>query len=112
MYDFRRMTPAERREILRQRWARGLPLHATPHFSGVAGEYLITAACYEHRRIFDTPEALSCLTDEVLKAFHEPSFLAVRGSFCRTTIMPCSALLTSPSSARRYASSIVTWQPL
>ena len=49
MYDFRRMTLAERREILRQRWARDLPLHVTPHFRGVAGEYLITAACYEHQ---------------------------------------------------------------
>ena len=70
MYDFRKMTPTECREILRQRWVRGLPLHATPHFRGVAGEYLITAACYEHRCIFDTPEALSCLTNEVLKAFY------------------------------------------
>jgi len=58
MYDFRRMTPAERQEILRQRCARGLRLHAPPHFRGVAGEYLITAACYEHRRIFDTPAFL------------------------------------------------------
>jgi putative transposase len=71
MYDFRRMTPAERREILHQRWARGLPLHAAPHFRGVSGEYLITAACYEHRHIFDTPKALSYFTNEVLKAFHE-----------------------------------------
>lgn len=43
MYDFRRMTPAERWEILCQPWARGLPVHAPPHLSGVAGEYLITS---------------------------------------------------------------------
>lgn len=81
MYDFRRMTPAERREILRQRWARGLPLHATPHFHGVVGEYLISAASYEHRRIFDTPEALSYLTNEVLKAFHAAGLLCRAWAF-------------------------------
>jgi putative transposase len=69
MYDFRRMTVAERREILCQRWARGFPLHAPPHFHGVAGEYLITAACYEHRPVFDTPEVLSYLTKEALESF-------------------------------------------
>src|SRR5688572_16591042 len=75
MYNFRRMTSAERREILRQRWARGLPLHAPPHFRDVAGEYLITAACYEHRHIFETPEALSYLINAVLNAFHEAGLL-------------------------------------
>ena len=71
MYDYRKMTPAERQEILRQRRERGFPLHAPPHFRGLAGEYLITAACYEHRHIFAAPDALSYLTNEVLSALIE-----------------------------------------
>ena len=63
------MTPAERGEILRQRWARLAPPRDS-EFPGVSGEYLITAACYEYRHIFDTPKALSYLTNEVLKALH------------------------------------------
>ncbi len=69
MYEYRKMTPEERRAIVAARKARGYPLHSPPHFKGIPGVYLITAACYEHRRIFDTPTLLSMLTDEVLAAF-------------------------------------------
>lgn len=68
MYRYRNMSPAEREAVLAERRARGFPLHAPPHFRGIVGEYLITAACYEHRRIFDTPDTLSYLTDEMLRA--------------------------------------------
>ena len=93
MYDFRRMTPAERREILLQRRERGFPLHAPPHFRDLAGEYLITAGCYEHRHIFDTPEALSYLTAEVLNAFH-------------TAGLPCDAWVFLPNHYH-----VLTWVP-
>ncbi|MBC8235022.1 transposase [bacterium] len=66
MYDYRKMTPEEQQQVLRVRRERGFPLHAPPHFRGVSGEYLITAACYEHRHIFECPDDLSWLMDEVL----------------------------------------------
>ncbi len=66
MYEYRKMTPEERKQILHERKERGFPLHAPPHLKGIAGYYLITAACYEHRPIFDTPELLSFLMDEIL----------------------------------------------
>jgi len=69
MYEYRKITPEERREILRERKSRGYPLHAPPHFKNVAGVYLITAACYEHRHIFNTPDLLSLLMDEILASF-------------------------------------------
>ncbi|HXF70396.1 MAG TPA: hypothetical protein VNK89_11380 [Thermoflexus sp.] len=71
MYDYRRLTPEQRAEILRERRARGLPLHEPPHFYGEAGEFLITAACYEHQRIFEGPENLSMLAETVLRNLDE-----------------------------------------
>ena len=71
MYDYRKMSPAERQRILEERRARGFPLHAPPHSRGIAGRYLITAACYEHRPIFEHPDDLSWLTNEVLSAFDD-----------------------------------------
>ena len=68
MYDYRKMTPEERKRVLEERRARGFPLHSPPHFRGVGGDYLITAACYEHRPIFQNPGDLSWLADEVLSA--------------------------------------------
>jgi len=71
MYDYRKMTPEERQRVLEERRARGFPLHAPPHFRGVSGEYLITAACYEHQPIFQDPGDLSWLVNEALSALAE-----------------------------------------
>ncbi len=69
MYDYRKMTPEEQQRILQQRRDRGFPLHAPPHLRDISGVYLITSACYEHQPIFDTPNDLSWLADQVLDAF-------------------------------------------
>ena len=69
MYDYRKIPPEERERVLDARRERGFPLHAPPHLHNVAGEYLITAACYEHRDIFEQPDELSWLTSETLDAF-------------------------------------------
>jgi putative transposase len=47
-YEYRRLTPEEREEVLQRRREAGYPLHSPPHpFRGPA-HYLITAANYEH----------------------------------------------------------------
>lgn len=66
MYDYRKMPPEVREQVLRERRERGFPLHAPPHFQGISGEYLITAACFEHRPIFTEPDELSWILDETL----------------------------------------------
>ena len=71
MYDYRRMTPEERQAVVRERHARGFPWHAPPHFRRVSGDYLITAACFEHRPIFAEPPDLSWFLDETMRAFTE-----------------------------------------
>ena len=69
MYDYRKMTPEERARVVHERRQRGFPWHAPPHVRDVSGEYLITAACFEHKPVFADPPDLSLLFDEALDAF-------------------------------------------
>jgi putative transposase len=55
-YEYRRLTPIEREEIVRQRRERGYPLHSPPHPFRGAARYLITAANYEHVPIMATTD--------------------------------------------------------
>jgi putative transposase len=71
MYDYRKMTLEERQQVLEERNARGFPLHSPPHFHNISGTYLITAACYEHRPIFDHRDDLSYLSNEMLDSLKE-----------------------------------------
>ena len=61
MYDYRRMTSAERARVMEYRRLRNLPLHSPPHWAmGFSAQYLITAACFEHAPIIgESPERLS-----------------------------------------------------
>lgn len=51
MYEWRKLSEAQRKELLKERRAKGLPKHSPPHFLQVEGYYLISAACYEHKPI-------------------------------------------------------------
>ncbi|MFN0070539.1 MAG: REP-associated tyrosine transposase [Chloroflexota bacterium] len=48
MYQYRKASREERRQLLDERRSRAFPLHQTPHRSGENDLYLITAACFEH----------------------------------------------------------------
>ncbi len=80
MYDYRKLSPQERHLILEERRRRGFPLHAPPHFKGIAGVCLVTAACYEHRPIFENPNDLSWLLHEFLES------LSVAGLSCNAWV--------------------------
>jgi len=54
-YAYRRMTPEERDEVVAQRLARGYPLHSPPHPRRGPGQYLLTAANYEHQHVMAAP---------------------------------------------------------
>jgi len=54
MYDWRKASPNERAEILRERRLNGLPWHSPPHLEGLSGLYHICAACYEHQHYIGT----------------------------------------------------------
>lgn len=49
MYEYRKLSPEERRRLVEERLARGYPPHQPPHPIRQQGLYLLTAACYEHR---------------------------------------------------------------
>jgi putative transposase len=52
MYDWRKMTAAEREQALAIRKAKRHPWHGPPHRpSDTTSLYLISAACYEHQPI-------------------------------------------------------------
>jgi len=49
MYEYRRLTPQQRAELVQQRLSLGFPPHSPPHPVRDQPFYLLTAACYEHR---------------------------------------------------------------
>jgi putative transposase len=56
MYDFRKMTPSQRQRVTADRKTNRRPWHAPPHFTdGGPNVYMISAACFEHKRIMETP---------------------------------------------------------
>ena len=70
MYDYRKMTPAQKAEAVEYRRSRHLPWHAPPHGDpGSQTRYLITAACYEHQPVIGaTPARMTACEEEVLAA--------------------------------------------
>lgn len=69
-YEYRKLTPKEREEVLRQRRERGYPLHAPPHPFRRAGYYLITAANFEHAPIMGAPERRTEFESRLLEAMN------------------------------------------
>ena len=55
-YEYRKLSPQEREELVNYRQAHGYPLHAPPHPFRDAGAYLISAANFEHRAVMSSPE--------------------------------------------------------
>lgn len=51
MYRWRTLTDQQRAEALEYRQHHRLPWHGPPHHVGESGQYLLTAACYEHHPI-------------------------------------------------------------
>jgi putative transposase len=68
MYDYRKMTAAQRSEVVEDRKARHLPWHAPPHGEpGPRNRYLITAACYQHRPVIgENPARMTSCEEGVL----------------------------------------------
>ncbi len=61
MYDYRRLAPEQRIEVVKHRVSRGFPWHRPPHPDYGNGWYFITGACYEHQHHFREPDELTAL---------------------------------------------------
>ena len=67
MYKWRKMTEAQRQELLALRRQLNLPWHSPPHREGDTERYHLTAACYEHRPIIGaTPERMGAFAQDLL----------------------------------------------
>jgi len=54
MYNWLKMTAAQREETLRDRQEHHVPWHSPPHFGVEHNVYLLTAACYDHKPLMKT----------------------------------------------------------
>jgi len=61
MYDYRRMTPEQKREAVQYRRLRERPWHSPPHWDFVGQrQFIISASCYEHAPVIGvTPERMT-----------------------------------------------------
>ena len=84
MYDYRRMTPEERKAVVELRRSRGFPWHKPPHPKLGEGWYLITAATFEHCHHFAAPNELTALERRLLEAFEAAG-------------LPCGAWVVLPN---------------
>jgi putative transposase len=75
MYYWRRLSDAQRKEVLRERIGRRLPWHRPPHFDYVGPTtFIISAACFEHKHIVGkTDQRMSEFERELLEACEERS---------------------------------------
>jgi putative transposase len=70
LYEYRKMTPEEREQVLRQRRERGYPLHAPPHPVRDEGRYLLTAANFEHAPVMAAPNRRTEFEARLIEALH------------------------------------------
>jgi putative transposase len=68
-YLWRKLTQAQRAEILLHRQRLSRPWHRPPHFHTGIRHYILTAACYEHRpHIGLSPERMTSFAETLLNA--------------------------------------------
>ena len=70
-YEYRKLSPKDREEIVKYRKAHGFPLHAPPHPFRGAGACLITAANFEHQTIMISPERRTEFETRLLNSIKE-----------------------------------------
>ena len=70
-YEYRKLSPEEKTQIVEERRQRGFPLHQPPHPFRETGCYLITAANFEHANIMAMPDRRTVFQEILLKGFQE-----------------------------------------
>lgn len=66
MYDYRKLSPADRKVVLANRRECRLPLHAPPHYPDGRQTYIVTVACYEHQPLIDPERRRLAFQEELL----------------------------------------------
>jgi putative transposase len=73
MYEYRHLSPQQQSDLVAERQRRGYPWHGPPHVDAPAEYRIITATCYEHCKILNTPSRLAWFEDQLLKEVHSLS---------------------------------------
>ena len=71
MYEYRKLTPTQRKRLIEERKALGQPPHSPPHPVQDQLFYLLTAVCYEHQLHMQTVDRRRQLLDAVSKNFNK-----------------------------------------
>jgi len=71
MYIYRTLTPAQQAAVVAERQQRGFPWHGPPHPEETGVYRIVTATCYEHCYILNSPQRLEWFEQELLKTLHE-----------------------------------------
>ena len=69
MYEYRKLTSEQRKQLVEERLSWGYPPHQPPHLVLDDAFYLLTAACYEHRHHLHTPERRQTVLDSLFEQF-------------------------------------------
>ncbi|MCO5244031.1 MAG: transposase [Anaerolineae bacterium] len=69
MYEYRKLSPEQQAEIVRQRRERGFPPHEPPHPIRDQRFYLLTASCYEHASHMLVPARRQQVLNAVFELF-------------------------------------------
>lgn len=69
MYEYQKLTPKQKAELVQQRLQNGYPLHSPPHPVLNQPFYLITAACYQHKPRLNSPQRRQELLDQLFEKF-------------------------------------------
>jgi putative transposase len=74
MYEYRKLTPEQKAELVRQRLARGFPPHSPPHPIRLQTFYHLTAACYEHKHHLSKQSRRQQLLNIIFEKFINEGF--------------------------------------
>jgi putative transposase len=84
MYDYRKLSRADRKAVLAYRREHRLPLHAPPHYPDGQQTYIITCACYGHQSLIDPARRRSAFQKELLDQLQTQPWASV----CAWVILP------------------------
>lgn len=68
MYNWRKLTPTQKTDAVRQRQQQGVPWHSPPHQVRVSDLYHVTAANYEHQPVIGAnPERMAAFERDLVR---------------------------------------------
>jgi putative transposase len=74
MYEYYKLNPQQRQELVKKRLQQGFPSHSPPHPLQLQTYYLLTATCYQHQSILANSSRRQQLLNLILGKFINNGF--------------------------------------